>query len=96
MSSASSCGQPHVVGKNQDGNLDPSVTLNDGALSAPSRSSRVIRKQVRHMVVQMDPPPKPRKQCNIKQKRRRRLELEAGLKSSRWIYDPFGTWPSFA
>ena len=48
------------------------------------------------MVVQTDPPPKPRKQCNIKQKRSRRLELAAGLTSSCWFYDPFGTWPSFA
>ena len=69
VSSASSSGQPHVVGESQGGNPDPSATLNGGALSAPSRSSRVIRKQVRHMVVQTDPPPTPRKPCNIKQKR---------------------------
>ena len=47
------------------------------------------------MVVQTDPPPKPRKPCNIKQKRRRREEFESGIESSRWFYDPFGTWPSF-
>ena len=76
-----------VVGKNQDGNPDQSVTLND---------LRVVRKQVGRVVVQRDPPPKPRRPCNIKQKRRRRLEFEEGLESSRWFYDPRGTWPSFA
>ena len=94
VSFASGSDQPHVVGKNQDGNPDQSVTLNGGAPNAPSKSSRVTRKQVRHMVVQTDPPPKPRKPLNLKQKRRRRLELEAGLTSSRWFYDPLGTWPS--
>ena len=48
------------------------------------------------MVVQTDPPRKPRRPCNIKQKRGRRIELEEGLESSRWFYDPLGTWPSFA
>ena len=72
------------------------MTLNDGALNAPNTSSRVVRKQVKHMVVQTNPPPKPRKPCNIKETRRKRLELETGLTSSRWFYDPLGTWPSFA
>ena len=96
VSSACSSGYPRVVDRGRDGNPDPSATLNGGALSAPSGSSRVIRRQVRHMVIQTDPPPTPRKPCNIKRKRRRRLELEAGLKSSRWFYDPLGTWPGFA
>ena len=47
------------------------------------------------MVVQTDPPPTPRRPCNIKQKRRRRFDFEQGLESSRWFYDPLGTWPSF-
>ena len=96
MSSSSSSVQPRVASENQDGNPDRSATLDGGALSAPSRSSRVIRKQVRHMVVQPDSPPKPRQPCNIKQKRRRRSEFEAGLKSSCWFCDPLGTWASSA
>ena len=96
VSSAFSSGYLRVDDKSRDGNLDQSATLNGGALSAPMGNCRVIRKQVRHMVVQTDPPPKPRKPCTIKQKRRRRLELEAGLKSFRWFYDPLGTWPTSA
>ena len=92
VSSTSGSDCPHVVAKVQDVNPGPSVTLNAGALSAPSRNSRVVRKQVGRMVVQPDPPPKPRKPCIIKQKRRGREVLT----SSRWFYDPLGTWPSFA
>ena len=73
----SGSGQPLVV-----------VTLNDGALSAPNRDSKVVRKQVIRVVVQTDPPPEPKlkKPHNVKQKRRNRREREG--------YDPFGVWPS--
>ena len=74
--------------RNQDRNLDQSVTLHGGALSAPNRNSSVVRKQVKRMVVQTNPPPELtlKKPHNIKQKRRNRRELEK--------YDVLGTWPS--
>ena len=56
VSSASGSGQPQVVGRNRDGNPDQPVTLNDGALSAPNGNSRVVRKQLRRVVVQTDSP----------------------------------------
>ena len=93
VSSASSSGDPRVVGGSLDVNPGQSTTLNGSALSAPSSDTKGVRKQVRHSVVQTDPPPKPRKPCNIKQKRRRRKEFEEGDESSRWLYHPFGKWP---
>ena len=60
VSSASSSGCPRVADRSQDGNPGQSTTLNDGALSAPSANVKVVRKQVRHSVVQTDPPPKAR------------------------------------
>ena len=75
---------PCVADGGQDGNPCQSTTLTKGI--------RVVRKQVRHWVVQTDPPPKVPKPCNIKQKRRRQIDIDEGNESSRWFYHPFGKW----
>ena len=75
---------PCVAGGSQDGNL--------GQSTASNKDIRVVRKQVRHSVVQTDPPPQAPKPCNIKQKRRRQIDIEERNESSRWVYHPFGKW----
>ena len=59
------------------------MALNDGALSAPSGVSKVVRKFVVHVVVQADPSPSPREPDDRKERRRRRVDLEKGLN---WIF----------
>ena len=75
VSSSSGLGDLHDVAKGQDGNLDRSKRWRwSNARVAPRSGLGVPRPEVRHMVVQTDPPPEPtyKKPHNIKQERRNR------------------------
>lgn len=92
MSSASSSGNRSGVDGDQIGNPGQSATLKGSDLNPSSSDAKVARKQVRHSVVQTDPPPKAPKPCNTIQKRRRRIDIKEEGESSRWFYHPFGKW----
>ena len=90
VSSSSGLGDPHDVAKGQGGNPDRSTIPGEqkwrwsNVRVAPRTGFGVPRPEVRHMVVQTDPPLQPtlKKPHNIKQHLRNRRERE--------MYDPLG------
>ena len=87
VSSSSGLVDPRDVAKGQDGNPDQSKKWRwSNVRAAPRIGFGVPRPEVRHMVVQIDPPPQPtlKKPHNIKQQRRNRRERE--------MYDPLREW----